>query len=245
MGKGRQTFLIHLTVVVMLCVAFFLLFFTALHWLTKHGKDVAVPNELGKRVDIAVAELRSQHFEVLVDSAYEPGMSRGSVLKQMPDTGQVVKEGRMVFLTVNMACPKTIVMPNLLSLTYASAVAILQNDKLVVGDTVYKPSICAGIILEQRYTGKAINAGIQVAQGSKIDLMVGDGKGNQQHEMPDVTHMSVDEATTILSPFNMQILVRANGAKPIADTAEADVVRQEPEGKQLISNGDSVVLYVE
>ncbi len=245
MAKGRQTFLIHLTVIVMLCVAFFLLFFSALHWLTRHGKEMKVPNEVGKNVSVAVTELRGMHFDVWVDSAYEPGMQALVVLKQAPDTGAVVKEGRMVFLTVNMTYPKMIAMPNLVSLTYSSAVAILQNDKLIVGDTVYKPSISAGIVLEQRYKGKAINAGTQVAQGSKIDLVIGDGKGNQQHEMPTVTHMSVDEATTMLSQYNLQIVVRANGAKPIADTADADVVRQLPEGKQRISNGDTVVLYVE
>jgi len=99
------------------------------------------------------------HFEVNIDSTYEPSMKPLAILKQVPDTGAIVKEGRTIFLTINMLTPPTIPMPNLVNLSYRSAEMLLRNNKLLVGDTVYKSDIAAGAILEQRYKGAPIKPG--------------------------------------------------------------------------------------
>jgi len=233
----RKTFVFNLVVVLALCSILYMSFFGMLHWLTKHGEEVKIPNLNGKSMDSAVALLRSLHFEVNVDSTYEPASRPLVVLKQVPDTGSIVKEGRTVFLTVNMLTPPRIPMPNLVNLSLRSAEMLLHNNKLLLGDTIYKPDIAAGAILEQRYKGQVINPGELILQGSKIGLVIGNGLGNTEWDVPDVTGLAVDDAMTILNQYNIQtILTVQDQLTEIRDTSSAIIVDQDP--KPLNDKGE-------
>ena len=225
----RKTFVFNLLVVLGLCAVLYVCFFATLHWLTKHGEEVKIPDVRGKDIGMAAAKLRKLHFEVNVDSTYEPAAKPLTILKQVPDTGSIVKEGRTVFLTVNMLMPPRIPMPNLVNLSLRSAEMLLRNNKLLLGDTIYKPDIAAGAILEQRYKGQPIQPGDLVLQGSKISLVIGNGLGNTEWDVPDVTGITVEEAMTILNQYNIQpILTVADQLSEIRDSSSAVIVDQEP-----------------
>ena len=225
----RKSFLFNLVIVLGLCAILYMSFFGMLHWLTKHGEEVKIPNVGGKDMTEAIALLHKMHFEVSVDSTFEPAFKPLVVLKQVPDTGSIVKEGRTVFLTVNMLTPPRIPMPNLVNLSLRSAEMLLRNNKLLLGDTIYKPDIAAGAILEQRYKGAVINPGELILQGSKVSLVIGNGLGNTEWDVPDVTGITVDEAMITLNQYNIQpILVVADELSQISDTSQATIVDQEP-----------------
>jgi eukaryotic-like serine/threonine-protein kinase len=217
----------HLGIILLICAVLYIAFFATLHWITKHGEELTIPDIRGKKVNDAVTQLRSMHFDVTVDSTYEPSMPPLTVLKQMPDTGSIVKEGRTVFLTVNMLVPPRIPMPNLLSLSYRSAEMLLRNNKLRLGDTTYKPDIAAGAILEQLYNQNPIRPGEMIQQGSKVDLVIGNGLGNTEFNVPDVTGISVDEAVAILNQYGLQPVFTAT--EGISDSSSAIVAEQSPE----------------
>ena len=99
----RKIFLFHLGIVLLLCTVLYVSFFATLHWLTQHGEEVPIPDVRGRSVDEAITQLKAMHFEVYVDSTYEPSVKPFTVLKQLPDTGSQVKEGRTVFLTVKLS----------------------------------------------------------------------------------------------------------------------------------------------
>ena len=229
MENIRKSFLFHLGIVLLLCLVLYISFFATLHALTKHGEEVPIPDLRGRTVDQAVTELKGLHFEVFVDSTYEPSIKPFTVLKQVPDTGSLVKQGRTIFLTVNMLMPPYIPMPNLVNLSLRSAQMLLKNNKLLLGDTSYKPDIAAGAILEQKYRGTAIRPGELIAQGSKISLVIGDGLGNTEFNVPELAGMSVDEALTILNQYSLTpIIVPYDDLSKITDTASATVVETEP-----------------
>lgn len=228
-AKRKKSFLLHLGFVLLLCVMLYIIFFATLHWLTKHGEEVEIPHVKGLQVDQAISTLKSRLFEVYVDSTYEPSVKPFTVLKQVPDTGSLVKEGRTVFLTVNMLMPPFIPMPNLVGLSFRSALMLLNNNKLKLGDTTYKPDIAAGAVLEQRYKNLQIRPGEMIAQGSKLHLVIGDGLGNVEFNVPLITNMSVSEALTVLKEYNLTpILVSYDELSEISDTASAIVVGTEP-----------------
>jgi beta-lactam-binding protein with PASTA domain len=243
----RKSFWFNLAVVLVLCAILYTLFFATLHWVTRHGEEVKIPDVRGKNMDAAIAELKGMHFEIYVDSTYEPAMKPLSVLKQVPDTGSVVKEGRTVFITVNMLTPPRIPMPNLVNLSYRSAEMLLRNNKLMVGDTTYKPDIASGAILSQLYNGTPIRPGELVSQGSKISLVIGNGLGNTEWNVPEVTGSTVDEAITILNQFNVQpVLHAANDMEQITDTSTAIVVDQlpTPGNHARIKMGEAIDLII-
>ncbi len=242
----KKSFLFHLGIVFVVFAILYILFFTTLHWVTRHGEEVKIPDVRGKDMNAAIAQLKGMHFEVNVDSTFEPTLTPLSVIKQVPDTGSIVKQGRTVFLTVNMLNPPHIPMPNLVNLSFRSAEMLLRNNKLRVGDTTYKPDIAAGAVLEQMYNGTPIRPGEMVAQGSKVGLVIGDGLGNTEFKMPDVTGMTTDDALTVLTQYNLQsIIIARDPLAKITDTSSAIVVDQNPLPEAHVKQGEMIDLYIE
>ena len=247
----KKSFLFNLGIVLLLCTILYVSFFTTLHWITRHGEELQIPDVRDKSIDIAMTQLKGMHFEINVDSTYEPSIKPLTVLKQVPDSGSVVKQGRTVFLTVNMLMPPYIPMPNLVNLSLRSAQMLLRNNKLMMGDTSYKPDIAAGAILEQRYKGTEIRPGEMIAQGSKISLVIGDGLGNTEFNVPDVTGQTVEEAMTVLNQYSLTPIIVANDQlSAINDTPSARVVSTEPGAineagaPNRIKEGDNIMLRI-
>lgn len=222
----KRSFRFNLLMVVLLCVVLYVLFFASLSILTRHGAEVKVPNVTGKDIRVALAELGKMEFEIDVDSTYEPNAKPYTVLMQVPEVNAAVKRGRTIFLTINKAEPPKTPMPNLLNLSFRSATMILKSNKLVLGDTTLRPDIAKGAILEQLYAGKPVRAGQMVPQGSRIDLVVGDGLGNTQFNVPDVIGMTYEEAIAFLNSANLNFTAIWEGG--IEDSAQAIVYFQTP-----------------
>jgi len=250
-GNLKQSFLFHLGIVIAICIVLYISFFASLHFITRHNEELVIPDVRNKDLGAAISKLRSMKFEVYVDSTYEPDQKPLTVLKQVPDTGSIVKQGRTVFLTVNMLNPPHIPMPSLVNLSYRSAVMLLHNNKLQVGDTTYKPDIAAGAILEMSYKGSPLRPGDMIAQGSKINLVIGDGLGNTEFDVPDLTGMSVDQAIATVNQWNLQYIINPLDQAKISDTLDAIVVSQEPRelnqagGHNRIKAGDFITLLIQ
>jgi eukaryotic-like serine/threonine-protein kinase len=246
--ETRRSFKFNLLIVLLLCAVLYVLFFVMLGFITRHNSEIKVPNVLGRDVKMAVKELERMEFEVDIDSAYDPKQRPYIVLAQQPDINATVKNGRTVFLTINKAeAPKT-AMPNLLNLSFRSAEMILKSNKLLLGDTSYKPDIAKGAILEQMYKGKPIRPGEMIPQGSRVDLIIGDGLGNIEFNVPDVIGMSYDEAIAILSSTGLQFTPIWEGG--ITDSASAVIYDQYPKAinelmaPNRIKEGDVIDIHV-
>lgn len=244
----KRSFWFNLLVVLGIFTTIYILFFWALGCLTHHGEQVTIPNLKGKPMAVAISQLHDLHFEVHVDSTFEPTAKPLAVLKQVPDSGSVVKTGRIVMITVNAVTPLHVPMPNLISLSFKSAEMLLKNNKMFVGDTTYVPDIARGAIKEQKYKGKPIRPGEMIPQGSRIDLVIGNGLGNTDLNVPDLVHMTVDEARAILNANNLVLFPFPMG--DIYDTAEAIVISQNPKAfndagqPNKIKMGDMVELTI-
>jgi len=224
--KIRNSFLYNLIIVLLLCTVLYLLFFASLRWVTRHGEEVKIPNVTGMDMKAALAQLEGMGFEVYVDSTYEPKEKPYAVLKQIPEIASVVKTGRTVFITVNKTAPPSTPMPNLVSLSYRSAEMILKNYKLILGDTTYKPDIAKGAVLAQLYNGQEIRPGQMIPEGSKISLVIGDGLGITQFNVPNVIGMTPDEGIADLTGngLNANVVWDAD----VTDSATALIYNQSP-----------------
>ncbi len=223
----RKSFFANLLLIFLLCIGLYWLFFASLGWITGHGKEKTVPQLVGKSWQEAQKLLNTQGFEVDVDSAYDPNQKVQTVMQQQPDSGMTVKEGRTIFLIINKVSPPQTPMPNLINLSFRSADLLLRSSKLVLGDTLYKPDIAVGSVLAQQWSnGQDIKPGTMIPQGSVINLVIGDGLGDKEIPVPDVTGMNYLEAIAILSVNNLQYTVIFDG--PITDTTTAVVSGQMP-----------------
>ncbi len=71
---------------------------------------------------------------------------------------------RTVYLIINRDAAPDIPMPNLLGMSFRSAEITLQQQKLKLEDTIYRPDI-AGSVLEQQYKGQPIKPGTKNTYG--------------------------------------------------------------------------------
>lgn len=222
----KNSFLFNLFVVLLLCAGLYFVFFASLGLLTQHGREAKVPKVIGKDLKQARLSLESMGFEVEVDSSYDPDKKPFVVLAQIPDVNAVVKKGRTIFLTVNKAEPPLTPMPKLTDLSYRSAVLILGSSRLVLGDTIHRPDYAKGTVLDMLYEGRPIKPGDMVPQGSKIDLVIGEGFGNVESNVPDVIGLSADEGIAILAGNGLVVTTIWDGF--IDDSASAIIYRQTP-----------------
>ncbi len=223
----RKSFRFNLLVVLLLCLVLYVLFFSSLSIITRHGQETKVPGVVDRDVKMAINQLEGMGFDVEIDSSYDPGRRPYIVLRQIPDIGEIVKSGRTVFITINKSQPPLTPMPNLQNLSFRSAEMILKSNKLILGDTTYRPDIAKGAILEQLYKGQQIRPGTMIPQGSHIDLVIGDGLGNTELNVPDVVGMSYEEALAMLNGSGLTVTALWEG--DISDSALAIVYDQTPQ----------------
>ncbi len=246
--KLRKSLLFNIIAILLVCWGLYFVFFASLSAITRHNSEVKVPNVTGQSMKAAMNALEKMGFEVDIDSSYDPIKKPFSVLAQIPTVNSIVKEGRTIFLTVNKAEPPLTSMPKLTDLSYRSAMLILKSSRLVLGDTIHRPDYAKGAVLDQLYKGRPIKAGDMLPQGSTIDLVVGDGFGNVEMNVPDVIGMTADEGLAIIN---------GNGLTPTAiwdghieDSATAIIYQQTPspynelDQPNRIKEGDIVDLRI-
>lgn len=225
--KTRQ-FVINLaiaigTVVVVVLVAFF-----SLGYYTRHGSGVPVPNLEGLSVDRAVALLEQQGFHnPQIDSVYVLDKAAGTVILQDPDAGTNVKENRTIYLTIVKRQAPDVSLPDLTQDTYRTALANISNFGLKVGDTTYKPDIARDRVLEVRFAGQVIKPGSKIPKGSTIDLVLGDGAGASEVEIPEVLNLELDEAKFAIKNSGL-VIGNITYQGTITDTTKVTVIAQSP-----------------
>ena len=172
---------------------------------THHGETITVPKVTGMNVADLENYLDQRNLAYFVDdSSYSAGIRPFTVLVQDPAPGEKVKEGRKIYLQVSMKNPPVIKMPKLLDGSVKNAVLILKSYDLVAGQIQLVPSLFSGAVLKQLVNGKEIAPGAPVAKGTRVDLVVGDGQGNQTFAVPNLVNMPQDEALTLLVGQGLQ-----------------------------------------
>ena len=180
-------------------------FYVYLPMTTHHGETITVPKVTGMNVADLENYLEERNLAYFVDdSSYSPSIRPFTVLVQDPAPGEKVKEGRKIYLQVSMKNPPVIKMPKLTDGSSKNAMLILKSYDLVVGQIQLVPDLAQNAVLKQLVNGKEIAPGAPIAKGTKVDLVVGDGQGNQTFAVPDLVHMPEDEAVTLLVGQGLQ-----------------------------------------
>jgi beta-lactam-binding protein with PASTA domain len=212
---------------------------------THHGENISVPDLRGKKFSTLDSILKEHNFHFkVVDSLYDGDKQAGTVLDQDPSPRSKVKENRTIYLTINATQPPDVKMPDLVDVSFRQAEAILQSFGLITGEIVYKADLAKNAVLEQRYKDRVIKPGTMIPKGSAIDLVLGDGLGESEISIPDLTGMTRNEA--------MNALVRASLSLGIVhydsgNTEDARVYKQHPspEDGEIFKAGTNVDIYLE
>ena len=210
------------TVGAILLAAFF-----SLRYYTKHGEGLDVPEVKGLTISQAVSKLEELGLRYEIDSVYVSDKPPGIVTDQDPDAGTFVKGNRTIYLTINVTQAPNVKFPDIEFKSLREAQAILESYRLKVGDTTYKPDVSRDVVLEAFFEGRPIKVGEVLPTGSRINLILGDGRGNEDVELPNLIGFTMDEARFSLRG-SMLSLGSITSEGVITDSATAIIVSQFP-----------------
>lgn len=205
-----------------------ILFFQSLDWITHHGKILKIPTVLGKSMLDAKKQLDAEGFDVVIqDSIYVDTIPALTVVKQFPDADAEVKVNRIVYLTINRAVPPTIQMPQLVGQTLRSALILLKQTGLQLGDTSFVPDFAKNSVLKQSCNGREIPFGTKLPMSSKIDLVISSGISDAEMSVPDLVGRTYNEAKILMEGNNLQFGARSFDPD-VKDSGTAFIYFQNP-----------------
>jgi beta-lactam-binding protein with PASTA domain len=219
-----------------------LYFYIYLPAVTNHGETITVPDITGMHVDELKSFLGARNLRYEVnDSSYSSQYPPLTVLRQFPRAGSVVKENRVIYISLNRINPPTVPMPDLIDGSLINADAVLQGNELKRGKVILVRGPFLNVVREMRYEGKKIEPGTRIPKGSAIDLVVEDG-GSDTIAMPDVVGLSLEDAKVPIFGSHLNI----GRIYIVGDTLRggAVVLKQKPAAYENIKVGDVVELWV-
>jgi beta-lactam-binding protein with PASTA domain len=236
----QRSFVVNFLVAIALLLLIAFAFFFSLDSITKHNETVTVPSVTGKSLTDATNFLKQKDFEVSVqDSVYIDSIPPLTVIKQSPESEEIVKTQRTIYLTINRATPPLIDMPDLRGFSFRSAQMFLESLGLKTGNISYTPDIARNAVKDQLLSGKTITPGTKVPMSTAIDLVLGNGLGDTQLAVPDLVGLTISQAKEYLSGDNIGIgVILTDGA--VSDTTSAYIVRQNPEPTTELPTGEKI-----
>jgi eukaryotic-like serine/threonine-protein kinase len=221
-----------------------LILFVILPLLTSHGSSVTVPEVVNLSYPRANLLLQNQglHAEV-IDSQYFPSLPPKSVISQEPAGLHKAKAGRTVYLVLNKEQPPMTKLPDIIDVNLSQVKYLLENWGLKVGRLKFVPGAEPDLILQASIGAKSIKPGENVQVGTRIDLTISRGIGDRRISMPDLTGLSLGEATAQLNDMGLS-RGRVRYGKGAAGQAAGTIIRQSPEAGRRIREGAAVELLV-
>lgn len=207
---------------------------------TRHGKVTEVPDITRKNANEAIKILKGKGFNVIVDSTYRDTLPPLYVIKQVPEPGEKVKQGRSIYIVVNKQSVPLVEMPNLVGASVNSALHLLERANLKLGDTLYKPDFAAGRVLKQLVNNIEIKPGAQLPYGSRVTMIIGGGLGREIYNFPDFYGMTLKQALRVLDTLGLSsgAVVSDPGT---TDTLNALIWKQYPPARDPYTKQPTIV----
>ena len=159
--------------------------------ITMHGESILVPDLRSFSISevedtLKTLELR---FSVVDSGAYNADYPRGSVVDHLPKYNSRVKKDRELFLTVNPKNISLISLPNYTDKSSRQYISELKAKGFRIGKFIYKNDEHTNVVLGVRYQGDIVTISDKLEKYSKLDLILGNGRG-MQIKMPNLIGIS-------------------------------------------------------
>lgn len=216
---------------------------------THHGISYSVPTFSGMTFDSAseLAESSSLKLEI-VDSVYNKYSEPGTVIDQEPKAGKKVKEGRVIYLTMNALEPEKVKLPRLTDISFRQAQVLLDNCGLTIDSITYEPSEYNDLVLKVKQDNSEVNEGDMLIKGSSVVLVVGQSKGNMETTLPDLNGLFLEEARKALTNarLNLGVIIYDRSIQTESDSLNARIWKQMPDSRitPKVYLGSSVDLWL-
>lgn len=143
---------------------------------TRHGRAVVVPDVKGMSLAEAGRMFASRGLDyVVADSNYVKTLPAGCILDYNPVAGQKVKEGRVIYLTINTLSIPLVQVPDVAdnsSVRQAEASLLAAGFRLTENDSVPGEK---DWVYAVKYGEDSLALGAKVPTGAILTLVIGNG----------------------------------------------------------------------
>jgi Uncharacterized protein conserved in bacteria len=174
--KKNKFFWLNIIAMIVVAIALVLIVLKSLDIYTHHGEAIAVPDAKGMSISQARALFENAELELVIsDSTYVKDQPAGIVLDHSPQSGQRVKKGRVISLTINTLNTPLQLIPDVAD---NSSLRQAQARILASGFKLDKSEFISGErdwVYGVKYNKKMLKPGDKVPVGASLTLVVGDG----------------------------------------------------------------------
>ncbi|MDR1124012.1 MAG: PASTA domain-containing protein [Elusimicrobiota bacterium] len=206
-----------------LAVAAYFAFDWAMSAVVHSRKEVQVPDISKKPAVVALDLLANANLAMRkAGEEYQPDLLSGSVIRQLPPAGTVVREGKVVRVWLSQGS-QSIEVPDLSGLALRNAELVLRQMHLTVGtkDTAYSLTIERGAVISQDPA-----AGALAVKDSEVNLVVSGGNPpSAVLLMPDFRHKKIADVNLWASDANISVEITEDEDSPFPN---GTIIKQTP-----------------
>jgi beta-lactam-binding protein with PASTA domain len=176
-----------------------------------HGSEVAVPDFRGMAPAQAERAASARGLELaLGDRFYSSTVAAGQIVSQQPEPGTHVRRGWRVQAAESLGAQQ-IEIPALLGLSPRAAEIDIRRRGLELGALAELPTPDAE---PQSVIAQTPSPGAQGVASPSVSLLYAAAPPEPAYAMPDLTGLTVDEASALLAAAGLKVVSIANAAPP-------------------------------
>lgn len=228
-----------LVVVVSLIVFFCAVNYVLLPMYVKSGATLSVPNVVGLPAAQARRMLDSIGLQPIeAETKPDPKAPVGTVVLQNPVQDALVKKGRNIYLTLSGG-EVLVSVPKVRGLSMRDSRFSLERSGLLLGEVNYDTS---RVYPENTTIAQSVPPGNKAPRGTKVNIVVSQGKGLLDIEVPNLMGKTLTECERILTERGLKVGVITYHSS--FDLLPNTIVDQFPRGGESALMGQAVDLFV-
>ena len=175
----KHPFIISLVLMVIVTCG---IFYGVLSWLntyTRHNQAIVVPDVQGMKLEDAIPFLENNHLRYnVVDSVFSKDVSPGAIVEVVPSVGSKVKEGRILFVTINALTSQMAMIPDIEDQSFRQAYALLRARGFNSVEIEYIAGEYKDLAVAVEHNGRTLTKGELMPLTAPLVLKVSSGDPN-------------------------------------------------------------------
>ncbi|MBR3899763.1 MAG: PASTA domain-containing protein [Elusimicrobiaceae bacterium] len=242
-GKTKKTSRVKWVAAMLVFVFFIALIFVSVDWvlgaLVHTRQEVQVPDISGKPVTTALDSLASVNLALKQAGVeFAEGVPPGSVLRQIPSAGSVVREGRIIRVWISQG-DEMVFVPSVEGLDLRAAQLAIRQAGLQVErvENAYSLTTEKGLIIAQKPKADSM-----LTRGDKVVLTLSNGQPPASVILvPDFRNKKLAAATLWASTQNMNLIVKEDAKSPFP---YGTIAAQSPSADSQVAPGSRLEIIV-
>ena len=212
---------------------------------THHGEAQVIPDLRGSYVEEAQQILAKKGlYAQIIDSVYVRNKRQGTIIDQIPAPNSTVKSNRPVYIIINSHKVRQVSLPEISDVSYRQADALLQAVGLSVANVEYAPSQFKDLVIDVKFHGRSVYAGTRIPEGSAVVLVVGNGDGSSESQVPALKGLGLEEATQKITEAYFTTGAVDYDVPPSGNENKYFIYRQKPAAGTSAAAGTKIELFL-